>query len=72
MTLSTQNETGKTVLAADDKLDDGNPIVLKVTISEEDVSHQYVPVVESSLLLFFISDFWHDPSCSICPTVVVG
>jgi 5-oxoprolinase (ATP-hydrolysing) len=34
----TKNETGKTVLYAEDKLDDGSAIVLKITISEENGS----------------------------------
>ena len=36
--LVLQEETGSTVLAAKDYLDDGTPINLKVEISEKDVS----------------------------------
>lgn len=32
-----QNETGKPVLTATDRLDDGNPITLKITIDEDNV-----------------------------------
>ena len=37
-----QINTGKTVLFAEDKLDDGNPIVLQVTINDDEVSSMYL------------------------------